>query len=260
MSSTEGLLRSVLDSPASDVARLAYADAIASTDPDRAEFIRTQIRLAQSWNNPSVSDREQVALYDRSNKLIETFGRKWADTLAHYADGWQFRRGFVELIKTDAMRFVDRAEALFRLAPIAHADLTNAAGHVARLAQCPALQRLRSVGLGRNNLTDADAVLLAQSPFVTELRWLDLSLNRIGRDGAEAICCSPQLRSLRYLAFHGNPVDPTDRIGAVDPLDGSVTEIEQSPFGAELEAKHGRMPFLHVDPTVVGDYPPDRFI
>jgi hypothetical protein len=39
-----------------------------------------------------------------------------------------------------------------------------------------------------------------------------------------------------------------------------VIEIEQSPFGAEFEARHGRISLLHVDPSTVGDYPPDRFV
>ena len=259
MSSLDLLLRDVLKTPTSDIPRLAYADAIASTDPDRSDFIRTQLRLVHSWNNPQIPDHEQLRLYDRSNQLVEQFGSKWAGEVAQYAHGWEYRRGFMELIKIDAKRLLDHAERLFELAPIEHVDLTAAAAHMQSLSKCQWLARLKSLGLGRNELTDADAAALAGSRFAKGLRWLDLSLNRIDRVGAEAVCASPNLSSLRYLAFHGNLVDPTDRIGAVDSLDGSVREIEHSRLGAELEASYGPKPFLHIDPIAVLDYPPDRF-
>ncbi len=44
----EAALQRVIADPASDDMRLAYADAVESVDPDRAEFIRVQVELART--------------------------------------------------------------------------------------------------------------------------------------------------------------------------------------------------------------------
>ena len=48
MNTREMLLRAVLENPAEDTVRLMYADEIQEDEPERAEFIRVQVKIART--------------------------------------------------------------------------------------------------------------------------------------------------------------------------------------------------------------------
>src|SRR5205807_1310210 len=116
------LLRAILDEPQDDVHRLVYADWLDDNgEPDRAEFIRTQIELAKLGEDdpcrPALEDREALLLLDQEKRWLEELpegsrlGRKY-DTRG------MFRRGFPVEAKLTAETFLDCAERLFAAAPI----------------------------------------------------------------------------------------------------------------------------------------------
>jgi len=121
------LMRAILEDPADDTVRLAYADEIQDADPERAEFIRVQIELPRLFSEhrcdrglsggfictPGVADwgcrscesfiKRRDELTDRERELVRNHYRKWADwdlpgilRTGHYANDsrlfWVWKR------------------------------------------------------------------------------------------------------------------------------------------------------------------------
>src|SRR5215217_7453119 len=83
--------------------RIEYANTIADTDPDHAELIRLQVereRLGRRAVRP-----EQERFY-REHDLEQTVGPRIARGVAPLAAAWQLRRGFPEVVKVGAARFL----------------------------------------------------------------------------------------------------------------------------------------------------------
>lgn len=109
MTSTESmLLRAVLESPGDDTPRLAYADEIEATQPERAEFIRVQLALAKEEDESAslVLHAREQQLWD-ANKC-EWFGDNWAvlyldsdgeDACGQYPSEAIVGRGFVAEVR-----------------------------------------------------------------------------------------------------------------------------------------------------------------
>ena len=236
--------------PLADEPRLAYADAVAGRDPERAEFIRMEVELTRRRaGHPARTSHEDGELSWRSHEKMTTRGREWARSLRNLVGGFGFYRGFVESVKIDATAFLDLAPRLYRLAPILQLDLSGVAPVAGRLFGSPHLRQIRTLSLLRNELGDAEAALLAASPHLGELRWLDLGLNRIGAAGLEALAAAPNLPRLEWLGFRVNAVD--------DPTPQHADEYDaDSPVARELQARYGPRPWLsaHRRP----EWPPDR--
>jgi uncharacterized protein (TIGR02996 family) len=236
--------------PLADAPRLAYADAVAGADPERAEFIRTEVELTRRRaGHPARTSQEDGELSWRSHEKMTTRGREWARPLRNLVGGYGFYRGFVESVKIDATVFLDLAPRLFRLAPVLQLDLSGVAPAARRLFGSPHLGQIRTLSLLRNELGDAEAELLAASPHLGELRWLDLGLNRIGAAGLEALAASPNLPRLEWLGFRVNAVD--------DPTPQHADEYDaNSAVARDLQARYGPRPWLsaHRRP----EWPPDR--
>src|SRR5262245_32308897 len=106
----ELLLGAIRDQPEDDTLRLAYADWLDEhDDPDRAEFIRVQCRLAvlghgPMWSNSGIAQAETVArglrgeavpLVRRQAELWEANREEWEAELPHLPHCTvQFHRGF----------------------------------------------------------------------------------------------------------------------------------------------------------------------
>jgi uncharacterized protein (TIGR02996 family) len=248
MANLDALHDAVVADPESDAPRLAYADAIAATDPARADLIRTQIRLAQ-WRRAGQSPPEAGDAEIRAGTLIRAHGATWAANIKPLADSWQFLRGFVELVALDAGAFLMRARDLYRRAPVLHLDLTNARPVFAELMASPALERIHSLKLRDQQLGDTEARALAASPRLGKLAWLDLSDNQIGMEGFEALVASRHLPRLGYLGFRDNRIpDPTPQ--HADEYDAD------SALALELQKKHGARPWLSAKPRAT--WPPPR--
>jgi uncharacterized protein (TIGR02996 family) len=250
-------LAAVIQHPDDDDARLAYADVIAHHDAERAELIHAQVVLARGRRTQTKPDRWNEH-YTREQGLLNRRGAAWAAAagLGDLITAYKFRRGFLEEVTVDAATFLARAADLYARAPVLHLTLTGARGHTAALFASPALARLHSLSLYKNEVGDAGAEHLAGSPYVRGLHWLELSHNGITQTGLDAIAASPNLPALAYLGFRGNAVDdPGPRIGGQDEY-GLVHDMEYPDAGKELMRRFGPKTWLTT--PVRSDWPPAR--
>jgi uncharacterized protein (TIGR02996 family) len=252
------LLRAVLERPDEDAPRLAYAAWCHGQNDEptkaRAEFIRCQITLA---NVELGAERQPVyPLRYLSETLTHTYRGAWGQPLASLCDGYEFDRGFVELVRLSARHFLERAPRLFSLAPIRHLTLTDVRPDAAALFASPHLQGIRSLDLDRCELGDAQVGLLAASPHLAQLRWLSLAENRIGLPGAEALAQAKDLPSLAYANFYGNEVELNEKYSYDS---GLVMDSFMPEAGLALERRRGRLRWLHHEATSIANAIPNRF-
>jgi hypothetical protein len=139
------------------------------------------------------------------------------------------------------------------MAPIRHLDFAPDQPLRAALAS-PLLGRLRTLGLAACNLDDDDAIALAANPHIGALRWLDLRDNQIGARGIAALGASAAVRAIPIVLLTNNPVDPAQQYSL--DWDSSVADSWLPPEGAELEAAHGGISWLHLPPS---HQLPDRY-
>src|SRR5262249_41089389 len=115
MSLHEAFQRSIIEAPDDDTPRLAYADWLEEQgDPDRAEFIRVQCRLAVL----DVDAPQRRGLQRRAYELLADHWGECAAPRVGHVRRWQFRRGFVEQVKMEAGQFLKEAKWLLDFAPI----------------------------------------------------------------------------------------------------------------------------------------------
>src|SRR5689334_7177371 len=92
--SDKGFLEAICASPQDDGPRLIYADWLEEHgDPERAEFIRTQIELAKLPED----DPRRPDLEERERDLLGAHAEVWRRALPSWArkEESEFRRGFV---------------------------------------------------------------------------------------------------------------------------------------------------------------------
>ena len=99
MSYRQAILQDILDHPDDDVPRLVYADWLDEHhQPERAEFIRVQVRLAALPEG----DDERLELGRRERQLLREHYERWLEPLRGLIKDARFRRGFVEHAQFDA--------------------------------------------------------------------------------------------------------------------------------------------------------------
>src|SRR3954453_5301771 len=142
----------VVARPRDEEVRGAYAEDVRRSDPARAELIRVQLTTARMRRTAV----DSYPLATRESDLIRTHHARWAQPIAQYVSGYQFFRGFVELVTVDAEWFLEGADELYNLAPILHLDLTAATLVAEELFRPERLERIRSIKLMRNDFGDAE--------------------------------------------------------------------------------------------------------
>jgi uncharacterized protein (TIGR02996 family) len=206
MTSHEAFLQAITEDPDDDTPRLVYADWMEEHgQPERAELIRVQCRLAQT---PS-DDPERPTLLERERVLLTEHEAAWVEPLRPLllecelpsdeccppllGHPWQFRRGFVERVALRVETFLEHADRLFRLAPV------------------------RAVWFAFDqeegeDVNGEDHARLAGSPFLARLTTLDLSGHVFDHplEGTHALLTSPHLAGLRSLYLrYGFGLDDT---------------------------------------------------
>ena len=245
--------------PDDDSPRLAYADAVAAEDPERAEFIRLQIARFRGDAARGASSRPGP----REAALRTQHGARWAQAIAPYArapqpgspfQGYEFERGFVARLRTEPAIVASMGDRLVSLAPIEHLELT-AAGPFLPAFAAPCLGQMRSLAFNQLGLGDDDAVALAERGHLDRCEWLSLRGNQIGSRGIAALLASPKIRRIPVVMLHGNRSDPTVQVS--QDLDGGVLVHGLPPDSEAAEARYGRIAWLHIPPFGPGQ--PDRF-
>ena len=246
------LLDEIIRSPDDLELRLAYADAVESADPERAELIRIQVRTGRSRGAHWPPDRraiEEAPLYGREQGMVNRRGREWAGDLAGLVNSWHYLRGFPEEIGIDAADFLARAPEIYRRAPVLHLNLRGVRPVIEEFLASPYLRQIRSLWMVRQGFGDAEAAVIARSENLGDLEWMDLGANRIGAAGLEALAASDRLPRLGYLGFMGNKID--------DPTPRFADEYDADTLAAvALQEKYGPREWLSARPRAV--WPPYR--
>jgi len=275
----DALLAQVLESPDADAPRQAYAAwqrtqgyQRGSTDSAWiATFIEAQLEIAATLRGDPRADILPLAQalhpsftpMKLRRGIMPNFGRfdlgvLEAEGLIDHA--W-FARGFIEHVAVKAHRFLEIADELYSLAPIRHLTITYVKGlnHDDRgilraLARSPHLDRIRSIRLPArmfnnhftrlNQLTDEDLEILADSPHLASVAYLDLEdADALTIRAFDALATS---RHLPRLSFVGADWYRYFReLGKFGKHARELVERRIERFAAELEQRHGRLPWLH---------------
>jgi uncharacterized protein (TIGR02996 family) len=221
MTEAETLLQAIIADPDDDGVRLVYADWLEEHgDQKRAEFIRTQIRLAQV---PEHNPFYQEALELRRQFI---YGKDFDPTLPKLPEGigWDvaaWRRGFPAAVRAESiLAFLRHAERLFQLAHVEHLELDGrAAGfakQLAQLADSPWLSRLRSLEIHLGDLGPTPMRRLGESPHAQGLRRLALQFGAVTPRGIEAFVGSSLFLHLSELDI--SQTDYDDPVGPAFPV------------------------------------------
>jgi uncharacterized protein (TIGR02996 family) len=193
------LLSDVLESPADDAPRLAYAAWLKKNGhAERAEFIRVQCKRAQLDED----DPAQAGLAKKENALLKKHGERWKADLPEWGrTGAIFRRGFVARVAIPLDTFVRQGAELVRVTPLETLELGSQdfeGESVRALAQCPHAARLTELNFWFTDINDEGVEALAASPYLTRLRILRLAPD-VSPRGIKALAASPQLTGLTTL-------------------------------------------------------------
>ncbi|VTT97259.1 Repeat-companion domain protein OS=Isosphaera pallida (strain ATCC 43644 / DSM 9630 / IS1B) GN=Isop_0537 PE=4 SV=1: LRR_6: LRR_6: LRR_6 [Gemmataceae bacterium] len=197
------LLAAIRATPEEDTPRLAYADWLDEHgNPDRAEFIRVQCRLARAH----FSDPEWHDLTWRQDQLLTDARKKaWGELPVKPVKEKTFRRGFVDDISVHASLFLEKADAIFEQVPLWTLRPLKIGPVWAALLASPHLLRVRDLDLHNSALSQVRCRALAASPNLANLHRLNLGTNRtMGANGFRALLASPHLRELRRLDLNNN--------------------------------------------------------
>lgn len=239
----------VLAEPLADFPREDYARLMDELGDPRGDFIRYQIAAFRTRDAaaPEVRRRNRAA-----ERLLGQHGAQWAGEVARLVDYYVFSRGFIELVGMSAHAFLERSHRLFKLAPVMHLELRDAAPVARELLSSQQFAGIQSLSLDTCGLGDREAELLAGNPALRNLRWLSLANNAIGREGVRALASSEHLRSLHFVNLFGNRYDPGPRFAHED---SRVVDAWYAPEFSELARQGNGAPWL----SVSRDLLPDRF-
>jgi uncharacterized protein (TIGR02996 family) len=210
MTQHDALLAAVCAAPDDDLPRLVYADWLDENgDADRAEFIRTQITIANGAKGAKLAN-----LQKREAELLAHHWAAWTDDLAGFTDNhfeppFDFRRGFVEAISIDGESLRELGTRLFRAAPIRtlrmgdEESLNNLRGckHLLRVVTLD----LTGSGLGDRYFRSAKFFGSKMLANLTTLIARGMDDNgHLDRDALLAIIGSKHLTKLSRLDIGGN--------------------------------------------------------
>lgn len=226
-------LAAIADRPDDDLPRLVYADWLDENgEPDRAEFIRTQIELTRL---PDTDPRVRP-LKERENELRHAHQEAWKLPEFHRMSQ-VFRRGFVERVNVHAEWLVANPESLeTAVGPLRAIRIYNASRFVGRLAEVPGLarfealdltgtlfagaadvraffstarlDRLRALAVCNSNFWEGDELnALADTPVAARLQGLDISGNRVGDAGVRVLAARPEFGRLESFTYRGDEID-----------------------------------------------------
>ena len=246
-----------------DAPRLIYADFLADSnnpaDRHRAEFIRLQLAVAKLPDD----DPRRPDLKHRADDLLHRFLTDWTAHLRGLATGFTFHRGLLETVSVDVPTFIARGEELFRRAPVRGVKFLDAARHVAALAECEHLTRVRDLGLCGADLGNGGLNVLLRSRNLSGVESLDLSFNGLDDNAARLLARTSALPCLRELRLNDNGRLTADGSAALaeapglsglELLDVSANDIGPAGVRAVIDSPYlGRLHTFAVHSNRIGD-------
>lgn len=201
----EGLLRAICQTPGDDAPRLVYADWLEEyNQPERAEFIRVQCRLARMDDY----DPQRPYLQWRERQLLTAARKKtWGELPVKPVKHRAFHRGFIDEISLHASLFLERADELFARIPLRTVRPARVGPVWDELLASSHLLRLQGLALYASKLSQKRCRALAASEKLAGLHELNLGANeQMGAAGFAAILGSRHLGGLRRLDLNTNRV------------------------------------------------------
>jgi uncharacterized protein (TIGR02996 family) len=212
MSDEAALLAAIRANPEEDTPRLMYADWLeeqgGASNTDRAEYIRLEIDIARAESSDPGADlaaerKRARQLCARHDWFPEFIGRK--NLLRRTGTYVERSRGFPDhLDARNPGPFLDVAEEVIALAPITRVSLAYVEEYIlGRLATAAWLERLRRLTLSGYDGTGTDWGLLADCPHLQNLRELHLGRGSLDSDGAARFAAKnpcPRLRKFSLSA------------------------------------------------------------
>lgn len=244
----------VMAEPASLAARYALLAEWKAANNPQAELLEQQL-ADRLFTGPNRRSDEAWQVMHAIDRLLREHGREWAGRVAELVTRYKFHRGLVAQVDLPGDRFLEVMPELLSLAPIQHVNLHAPFAPIAELAESPLLARLSSLRLEGAGAAcgDRGAIALAGSPHVVNLVDLGLADCAITRAGVDAIAASPYLTSAKRIDLEGNPCDPTPRV--IDEGEGNWL-AHRPPLAMELEALHGKRPWLALPTGYLPTWPP----
>jgi uncharacterized protein (TIGR02996 family) len=236
MGHDEAFLRDIIEHADDDAPRLIYADWLQDHgQPERAEFIRLQCRLAAAG---ALDDPDRWALLAREQQLLREHGKGWARALRRLVKRWRFRRGFVEWVALPARTFLSHGDELFRLSPVRDVRLLGEPVEVPR--------RNPNRGRGPSLTLSLERLLpdVLESPHLARLRGLDLSNQLFELFVFDALIDSQHFPRLRRLDLSGTSVcsdEGFDVLASAEQLE-ELEELRLSGRRNGFDWSHGEMP------------------
>lgn len=233
---SDALLKAVLVDPDDDLPRLVYADWLEENgDPARAEFIRTQIELA---NLPDHDPRYRQ-LEDREHELLSEHEPGWLGDEAGRMQEWEWRRGFVDEIANTAQRFQTLSKSFVDAHPFSRVRCSYSSPPAYNENTLTFwvinewTRRVSALGLSRLDIHPIELRSFLQRADLDRLVEVDFT-NNVGVDAVgEIFNASPRTQHLRCLRLgndsHGVRVEPDS--GDALPVTDFLTTFGESPLG-----------------------------
>jgi len=238
MSDHAAFIAAIADRPLDDVPRLVYADYLEENgDSARAEFIRVQCELARIADD---NDPRHDELSDRESELLRVHRAEW--TIPDLRGRQEFRRGFVEVVRTTAEWLVAFGPRLFDLAPVVHMRIQNADAHIDALAELPGLAQLETLDLTNNSFGMRDRIQRFFSVArLDRLRRLILRNNQIWPEAIQQLAAAPCTRQLTWLELSGNPISDEGAVmlamnAAFTSLRKLIAKCDEVPYTESVHA------------------------
>ncbi|WP_372338892.1 TIGR02996 domain-containing protein [Actinoplanes sp. RD1] len=244
------LYAAVLAAPDDLDVRLAYADAVESSDPGHALLIREQIDASRREHVRLMTLPERPApglAYFRDSglgddeRLLAKFGVD-----GELLDGFATYCGFPEAVMLSGAAFLEHGASLYERLPVRHVSLSDVDAALAgRLAVSPLVDRLSSLVLRFCPLGDDGLRALGASDRFRRLRHLDLYETGITDADAFVAALPERMPALQWLDLGGNRVS-VQPWGSGFGLDGGLGPkyVDYSGHGAALNERFGPFPWM----------------
>ena len=202
-------IASIRAEPSSDELRLSFANTCEASDPERAELIRLQCKLANNEASAnSASDRKIDAA--RVKALLAENIERWVGPDWEAVRFPNFTRGFLEEVEFSPDADPAVLTRLLALHPIRDLLFTDdlmedqpdlIASQLERWAAAPVLGRMESLKSEEAEIGAAGWRVLLESPHKDQLRALELSDHDSNPEVAAAIAAAPmqQVQQIRFV-------------------------------------------------------------
>lgn len=225
------LLAEILADPASEAARLVYADHLIEVGDPRGELVHAQCKFEKTeWDDPA-----RRAIDERIADLLAMHETAWTRDVRAlgFDDHLQqvsLRRGFVEKVSIAAQDAARLVPALRAITPLRELNITSKDGrHVEDMGPVVADLEALSFRLSSRDAERRIADRIPHWPYRGKLQTLHV----VGPSAAAAIAQTPALASLRRLRIGGIRPDGIASLAAAAHLDKVHTlELPQSGLGA----------------------------